>query len=93
MFINWVIYLSRIGRNTVCTNFGQEIFLFQKLAMAIKESLIKDFPTDWIHWIEVELACERKGNKGTWYNAPAVLLAMLVWKVCIILFNLCNLKN
>lgn len=78
-----LIYLNdyRIGRTTVCTNFGQEIFLFQKLAMASKESLLKDFPAEWIHWIEVELACERRGAKGTWYNAPAVLLAMLVWKV------------
>ena len=38
--------------------------------MASKESLLKDFPNDWIHWIEVELACERKVAKGTWYNAP-----------------------
>ena len=73
--------MCRIGRTTVCTNFGQEVFLFQKLAIASKESLIKDFPQDWLHWIEVELACERKATKGTWYNAPAILLAMLVWKV------------
>lgn len=78
----------RIGRTTVCTNYGQEVFLFQKLAMASKESLLKDFPKDWLHWIEVELACERKGAKGTWYNAPAVLLAMLVWKVCKSLFSI-----
>ena len=48
--------------------------------MASKESLLKDFPNDWIHWIKVELACDYKGSKGTWYNAPIVLLAMLVWK-------------
>ena len=74
--------LFMIGRTTICTNFGQEVFLFQKLAIANKESLIKDFHQDWLHWIEVELACgERKDTKGTWYSAPAILLAMLMWKV------------
>lgn len=82
-----LFYLRRIGRTTICTNFGQEIFLFQKLAMASKESLLKDFPKEWLHWIEVELACERKAAKGTWYNAPAVLLAMLAWKVGKILLS------
>ena len=84
-FVHVTICCFRIGRTTVSTNFGQEIFFFQKLAMASKESLLKDFPNDWIHWIEVELACERKVAKGTWYNAPAVLLAMLVWKVSYLL--------
>lgn len=73
--------MHRVGRTTICTNFGQEIFLFQKLAMASKDSLLKDFPQEWLHWIEVELSCERKAAKGTWYNAPAILIAMLVWKV------------
>ncbi|KAI5067062.1 hypothetical protein GOP47_0017590 [Adiantum capillus-veneris] len=71
---------NEIGRTTVSTNFGQEIFLFQKLAVASKDSLMKDFPQDWIRWIEVELACEKKASKGSWYNAPALLLAMLIWK-------------
>ena len=71
----------RIGRTIVCTDFVQEVFLFQKLAISSKESLLKDFPQEWLHWIEVELACERKATKSTWYNAPTVLLAMLVWKV------------
>ena len=84
-FVHVTICYFRIGRTTVCTNFGQEVFLFQKLAMASKESLLKDFPNDWIHWIEVELACERKVAKGTWYNAPVVLLAMLMWKVSYLL--------
>ena len=72
IYTNLGVCCTRIGRTTVCTNFGQEIFLFQKLAMSSKESLLKDFPADWIHWIEVELACEQKGSKGTLYNAPAV---------------------
>ena len=75
--------ISRIGRTTICTNFGQELFLFQKLAMASKDSLVKDFPKEWLHWIEVELSYEKKATKVTWYNAPALLLAMLVWKVII----------
>ena len=92
-YTNLCIYFIRIGRTTVCTNFGQEIFLFQKLAMASKESMLKDFPAEWIHWIEVELACERRGAKSTWYNAPAVLLAMLVWKVNILIYTILNFRN
>ena len=80
LWCNFFIFF-RIGRTIVCTNFGQEVFLFQRLAIASKESLLKDFPQEWLHWIEVELACERKATNSTWYNAPAVLLAMLVWKV------------
>ena len=80
LWCNFFIFF-RIGRTTVCTNFGQEVFLFQKLVvLASKESLLKEFPQEWLHWIEVELACERKATKSTWYNAPAVLLAMLIWR-------------
>ena len=42
-------YKIRIGRTIVCTNFCQEAFLFQKLAIASKESSLKDFPQEWLH--------------------------------------------
>ena len=79
------LHFFRIVTTHVTPTFGHELFLFQNFGTCNKESLLAQLSEEDKKWVQVELQAEQKFSMSLWYNIPATILALLVWKVSMIL--------